>query len=61
MSADENKALVRRFVEKVQNQHDLDAMDELFYGVEDGILKDHWANFDQPGMLQQLGVIPTPE
>jgi hypothetical protein len=25
-----NKALVRRFVEEVQNQHNVDAMDEFF-------------------------------
>ncbi len=30
MSLQENKALVRRFVEEVQNQHNLDALDELF-------------------------------
>jgi steroid delta-isomerase-like uncharacterized protein len=30
MSLDENKTLVRRFVEEVQNQHNLDAIDELF-------------------------------
>jgi steroid delta-isomerase-like uncharacterized protein len=30
MSLEENKALVRRFVEEVQNQHNLAAIDELF-------------------------------
>ena len=30
MSLQENKALVRRFVEEVQNQHNLDALDALF-------------------------------
>lgn len=30
MSQQENKALVRRFVENVQNQHNLAAIDELF-------------------------------
>ena len=30
MSLQENKALVRRFVEEVQNQHNLAALDELF-------------------------------
>ena len=30
MSLQENKAVVRRFVEVVQNQHHLDALDELF-------------------------------
>ena len=29
MSLEQNKALVRRFVEEVQNQHNLDALDEL--------------------------------
>lgn len=29
MSLEEKKAVVRRFVERVQNQHDLDALDEL--------------------------------
>jgi steroid delta-isomerase-like uncharacterized protein len=30
MSLEQNKAVVRRFVEQVQNQHNLDALDELF-------------------------------
>lgn len=30
MSLEENKALVRRFVEQVENHHDLDVIDELF-------------------------------
>ena len=30
MSLQENKALVRRFVEEVQNLHNLDVLDELF-------------------------------
>jgi predicted ester cyclase len=30
MSLQENKALVRRFVEEMQNQHDLAALDEFF-------------------------------
>jgi steroid delta-isomerase-like uncharacterized protein len=30
MSLEENKALVRRFIEEVQNQHKLAAIDELF-------------------------------
>jgi steroid delta-isomerase-like uncharacterized protein len=28
--------------------------------VEGGKLAEHWAVFDQMGMMQQLGVIPTP-
>jgi steroid delta-isomerase-like uncharacterized protein len=28
--------------------------------IEDGKLVEHWANFDQMGLLQQLGVIPVP-
>ena len=28
--------------------------------VTDGKLVEHWANTDQMGMLQQLGIIPTP-
>ena len=30
MSKEENKAIVLRFVEEVQNQHNISAMDELF-------------------------------
>jgi steroid delta-isomerase-like uncharacterized protein len=30
MSLQENKVLVQRFVQQVQNQHDLDALDEIF-------------------------------
>jgi steroid delta-isomerase-like uncharacterized protein len=30
MSSDENKAIVHRFIEEVQNQHNLAAIDELF-------------------------------
>jgi predicted ester cyclase len=29
--------------------------------IADGKLVEHWANLDQLGMLQQLGVIPPPE
>lgn len=29
--------------------------------VEDGRLAEHWAVFDQLGMMQQLGVVPAPE
>ena len=28
--------------------------------VANGKLTEHWSNIDQLGMLQQLGVIPTP-
>ena len=31
LMSEENKALVRRFVEEVQSHHDLDALDELFH------------------------------
>ena len=31
------------------------------YRVADGKIAERWGNFDQLGMLQQLGVIPTPE
>ena len=30
MSTEENKAIIRRFVEEVQSKHDIDLMDELF-------------------------------
>ena len=30
MSLEENKAIIRRFVEEVQSKHDVDLMDELF-------------------------------
>ncbi len=30
MSAEKNKAIVRRFVEEVQSQHNLDVLDEVF-------------------------------
>jgi predicted ester cyclase len=29
-------------------------------GLEDGKIKDAWDNFDMMGMLQQIGVIPSP-
>lgn len=139
MSPDANKALVRRFIEEVINQGNLDLIDELvapdsvyrgpgmevpgpaglkqvfvmlrgafpdwsetveeliaegdrgvfrvtgrgtqtgaFMGIpptgravtmagidivqlKDGHFVAHWANFDQFGLLQQLGVIPAPE
>ena len=140
--SEENKAIVRRFVEEVQSQHKFDVLDELFAsdsinrsevagvslppGVEgfkaflglmfaafpdlratihnqvaegdkvathktfrgtdqgelmgiaptsktieivgmdvipvvEGRCTDHWGVFDQLGMLQQIGVIPTPD
>ena len=30
------------------------------WSVEDGKLKDNWVQMDMLGMLQQIGVIPTP-
>ena len=30
------------------------------YRIENGRTAEHWGNFDQLGMLQQLGVIPPP-
>jgi len=30
------------------------------YRIENGRTAEHWGNFDQLGMLQQLGVIPVP-
>ena len=30
------------------------------YGIKNGMTAEHWGNFDQLGMLQQLGVIPPP-
>jgi steroid delta-isomerase-like uncharacterized protein len=29
--------------------------------IEGGKLVEHWANFDQLGLMQQLGVVPAPE
>ena len=46
MSLEENKALVRRFVEVVQNQHNLDAIDELY--SPDFV--DHSGTASQPGI-----------
>ena len=138
MSIEDNKALVRRFVEEVQNQHNLAAIDELyspdfvdhsgnpslpgiegtkaffsmmfaafpdmhfairsqlaegdqvmtykaFHGthqghvlgipptgkqvavdvidiltIKDGKIAEHWTVSDMLGMLQQLGVVPSP-
>ena len=46
MSLVENKALVRRFVEVVQNQHNLAAIDEL-YSPD---IVDHGGSAEQPGI-----------
>ena len=46
MSLEDNKALVRRFVEEVQNQHNLDAINELF--SPDFV--DHSGNPNLPGI-----------
>ena len=46
MSLQENKALVRRFVEEVQNQHNLAALDELFSPD----MVDHSGMTDPPGL-----------
>lgn len=46
MSLQENKALVRRFVEEVQNQHNLAALDELFSPD----MVDHSSMTDPPGL-----------
>ncbi|SIQ85023.1 Predicted ester cyclase [Haladaptatus litoreus] len=29
--------------------------------VEDGVIKETWANWDMLGMLQQLGIVPMPD
>ncbi|WP_266075681.1 ester cyclase [Haladaptatus caseinilyticus] len=29
--------------------------------VEDGVIKETWANWDMLGMLQQLGIVPIPD
>lgn len=34
--------------------------DLSFFHLQDGKITEHWSNFDQLGMMQQLGVIPTP-
>jgi steroid delta-isomerase-like uncharacterized protein len=46
MSLQENKALVLRFVEEVENQHNLAAIDELFSSD----FVDHSAMTDPPGI-----------
>ena len=46
MSLEENKALIRRFVEEVQNQHNLAAIDELY---SPGFV-DHSGNANVPGI-----------
>ena len=44
MSTVENKAIVRRFVDEVQNRHDLGALDELF----------------SPDFVDHSGISPSP-
>src|SRR5215210_7797127 len=101
MSAEENKAIFRRYVEEVTNKGNFDVADEIFdryvahqsdgstleRGPEDvkqfmsefrqgfpdirSVVEDQvaegdkvvesWDNMDQLGMMQQLGVIPSPE
>jgi predicted ester cyclase len=32
----------------------------LIYSIENGKIVEHWMNADQLGLMQQLGVVPTP-
>ena len=38
----------------------LQALAQSLFRVKDGKIVEHWANVDQLGMLQQLGLIPAP-
>ena len=33
----------------------------LIYRIEDGLIAEHWMQADVMGLMQQLGVLPTPE
>ena len=48
MSSEQNRAIIRRFVEEGIN-------------FENGKIVERWANSDELGMLRQLGAIPTPD
>lgn len=40
--------------------HTVKVEDLNFFHLKNGKIIEHWSNFDQLGMMQQLGVIPTP-
>ena len=66
MSTEENKAIVRRLIEDgfrgplegiPPTGRSVKVKDVDLYRLEHGKVVESWAHFDQPGMLQQLGVI----
>ena len=60
MSAEENKALIRRYFEAIDatcQTGNADLIDEFL--APDFV--EHWHESDTLGLMQQLGVIPPPE
>jgi len=66
----ENKAVIRRFVEEVQiAEGDQVVTKKTFTGVtlqfadimrvRDGKIVEHWLTMDQLSFMQRLGVLPT--
>ena len=72
MTVDENKALVRRFIDEIFVQGRVDAVDELLadsgrsyrigeihiFRIREGRVVEHWHQYDQLGMMRQLGAMP---
>ncbi len=67
---EENKAVIRRFVEEVQiAEGDQVVTKKTFTGVtlqladimrvRDGKIVEHWLTMDQLSFMQRLGVLPT--
>ena len=60
-----NKAVVRRWMEEGFNKNDLSIADETFAEnhlaishVRGGKAVETWQNFDEVGMLKQIGAMP---
>lgn len=60
MSAEENKDIVRRYLEeawkKRGKQLSVTAID--ITRLENGKIVDHWGQMDMPGLMRQIGQIP---
>ena len=56
MSTEQNKAIIHRFLQEVQNKHNLSVDVIDIFRIDNGKMVEHWVVSDWMSLMQQIGL-----